>query len=169
MGNLQPKIYVACLASYNNGILYGKWIDASQPVDDIRNEINKMLADSPMVGAEEWAIHDYEDFGSIDLSESEDLDTMSEIVAFIREHGDAGTEILNYHGNDLESAKRSMEEYCGAYDSEEDFARGLMEDCYEIPDYLENYINYESFARDLFVNDYLSLEKDYKIHVFRTI
>jgi hypothetical protein len=32
MSNEAPKIYVACLASYNNGILHGKWIDAVQLV-----------------------------------------------------------------------------------------------------------------------------------------
>ena len=29
-----PKIYVACLASYNAGILHGRWIDADQDADD---------------------------------------------------------------------------------------------------------------------------------------
>ena len=26
----QPRIYVACLAAYNNGYLHGAWIDADQ-------------------------------------------------------------------------------------------------------------------------------------------
>ncbi len=26
----QPRIYVACLAAYNNGHLHGAWIDAAQ-------------------------------------------------------------------------------------------------------------------------------------------
>ncbi|WP_447531297.1 antirestriction protein ArdA, partial [Legionella pneumophila] len=25
-----PQIYVACLAAYNNGIVHGEWIDATQ-------------------------------------------------------------------------------------------------------------------------------------------
>lgn len=57
-----PRIYVACLAAYNNGILYGKWIDADQDADSIRLEIQIMLAGSPVPRAEEWAIHDYEGF-----------------------------------------------------------------------------------------------------------
>jgi len=35
----EPKIYVACLAAYNNGILHGRWIDANQDADTIRDEI----------------------------------------------------------------------------------------------------------------------------------
>lgn len=41
-----PRIYVACLASYNNGTLHGKWIDAAQDADDIQTEIRAMLRES---------------------------------------------------------------------------------------------------------------------------
>ena len=34
----QPRIYVACLAAYNNGCLHGRWIDATTP-DEIRREV----------------------------------------------------------------------------------------------------------------------------------
>jgi antirestriction protein len=37
------RIYVACLASYNNGVLHGKWIDATSCADDMQAEINEML------------------------------------------------------------------------------------------------------------------------------
>jgi len=33
--NLTPQIYVACLASYNNGFLHGQWIDATQSEEEI--------------------------------------------------------------------------------------------------------------------------------------
>lgn len=41
------RIYVACLASYNNGVLHGKWIDASSDVDEMQAEIDKVLLTSP--------------------------------------------------------------------------------------------------------------------------
>lgn len=53
--NYEPQIYIACLASYNNGILYGKWIDANQDVSALEGEIQEILAESPMPDAEEWA------------------------------------------------------------------------------------------------------------------
>ena len=34
-GMSTPRIYVACLAAYNNGRLHGRWIDADQSVEDI--------------------------------------------------------------------------------------------------------------------------------------
>lgn len=41
-----PRIYVACLASYNAGELHGVWIDADQDPDDVWNEIRSMLRSS---------------------------------------------------------------------------------------------------------------------------
>lgn len=41
------KLYVACLASYNNGRLHGAWIDASSDVDEMQEEIAAMLRGSP--------------------------------------------------------------------------------------------------------------------------
>ena len=40
------KLYVACLASYNNGVLHGKWIDASSYVEDMQEQINQVLMSS---------------------------------------------------------------------------------------------------------------------------
>lgn len=42
-----PRIYVACLASYNNGRLYGEWIDVPSDVDELREEIARILRGSP--------------------------------------------------------------------------------------------------------------------------
>jgi len=42
-----PRIYVACLASYNNGVLHGAWIDAVQDADALQAEVATMLRASP--------------------------------------------------------------------------------------------------------------------------
>ncbi|WP_355586170.1 antirestriction protein ArdA [Xanthomonas cannabis] len=43
-----PRIYVACLASYNAGVLHGRWIDLGFLVyDDVSAEIAEMLRQSP--------------------------------------------------------------------------------------------------------------------------
>ena len=59
------RIYVADLAAYNNGILHGVWIDATQDIDDIQEQINDMLASSPEEDAEEYAIRDDEGFAGV--------------------------------------------------------------------------------------------------------
>jgi len=57
------RIYVADLAAYNNGRLHGVWINACLDPEDIQEQVNKMLAESPEPDAEEYAIHDFEGFG----------------------------------------------------------------------------------------------------------
>lgn len=43
----ERRIYVACLASYNAGRLYGRWINADQDAASIRAEIAALLKGSP--------------------------------------------------------------------------------------------------------------------------
>lgn len=40
------RFYAACLASYNSGVLHGRWIDASSDVDEMQEEISAMLRES---------------------------------------------------------------------------------------------------------------------------
>jgi antirestriction protein len=73
-----PRIYAACLASYNSGRLYGAWIDCEgKSGDDIRADISRMLKGSPEPSAEEWAIHDHEGFAGLITSEWPDLDDVA--------------------------------------------------------------------------------------------
>lgn len=41
----EPRIYVACLASYNNGVLHGRWIDLDDR-EEVEAEIAEMLRES---------------------------------------------------------------------------------------------------------------------------
>jgi antirestriction protein len=107
--SLSPKIYVACLAAYNNGYLHGAWIDVSNSTkEDIETKIYSMLAQSPCPQAEEWAIHDYEDFGGIRLSEYSGTDDVLDAVAFIDEHGELGAEVAAYF-DDMRSGPDSCQ------------------------------------------------------------
>lgn len=47
------RIYVACLASYNNGRLYGRWIDVDgKDADELREDVAEMLRGSPCPNVE---------------------------------------------------------------------------------------------------------------------
>jgi len=162
------KIYVACLSAYNNGHLHGEWIDASNDVEEMQEAINAMMKKSPMPDAEEWAIHDFEGFGSLNLSEYTGLDRIAEYADFHDEHGDLGMELLA-HFNDIGDAREAIENfYQGEFKDEVDFAYYYTHElnCREIPDYLTHYVDYAAMARDLFINDYYTIELDHKIHVF---
>lgn len=167
MSDLEPKIYVACLAAYNDGQLHGCWIDADQPEETLYQDVQAMLAESPVAGAEEWVIQDYEGFGGYSLSEYTGLDQVAEIAAFIREHQELGVAVLNYTGGDLEQSQVMIDEqYHGLYDTEEDFTESFFEETHEIPKYLVNYIDYEKMSRDWFISDFMSLDIRHQVAVF---
>lgn len=162
-----PQIYIACLASYNNGILFGKWIDATQDESDIVAEIQDILANSPIEGAEEWAVHDFEGFGGIRIEEYSSINTIVEYVSFITQHGELGKALLaEYAMDDAETMLNDY--YQGCFDSEVDFAWQLFDECYahQIPDNLICYFDCEAFARALFIGDYYSVDVDGQTHVF---
>lgn len=164
-----PSIYIACLASYNNGILFGTWIDATQDTDAVEEEIKEMLSQSPTPHAEEWAIHDYDGFGSYQLHEYGSIASVCEIATFIIEHGELGIEMVDNFNGDLGQAREALEDqYHGTYDSELEFATQLFDECYgaDIPASIQYYIDYDSFCRDLFMSDYYSITIGGAAHIF---
>ncbi len=161
------RIYVACLAAYNNGMLHGRWINANQDAWAIWEEVSAMLKDSPIEGAEEWAIHDYEGFEGVTISEWEGLERVSEIAAFIAEHGALGGKLIAYFG-DLGDAQNAIgDQYAGEYSSTADFVQEMTEQGTEIPDSLKYYIDWQAMARDWEINDILTIETGFEnIHIF---
>ena len=163
------RIYVADLAAYNNGRLHGVWIDATLDPDDIQEQINKMLANSPEGFAEEYAIHDYEGFDGYGLGEYEGIETVHEIACFIEEYPALAGELLSHFGGDLEDARKAVEDnYSGCYKSLADYAEELTEGTTEIPERLRYYIDYERMGRDMELGgDIYTIETAYdEIHVF---
>jgi len=170
-----PRIYVASLADYNAGRLHGRWIDATQDIDTIRGQITAMLAESREPIAEEWAIHDYENFADLSLSEFEDLEKVAGAARLIVEHGPMFAGLLNHFGalDGLEEARQYMRDgYRGAYDNLAEYAEALVDDCYadvvkNLPDFIRYRIDYKGIADDLEMGgDIFTIEDAGKIHVF---
>lgn len=171
---MNTRIYVACLASYNAGKLYGNWIDTNQSPEEIQAEIVAMLAASPEHGAEEWAVHDYEGFGEISLSEWPDISRVSKIASLIEDHGDAFS--LWYNTQDAEQFETDeleetfLEQRQGAHDSKEAFADHLLEstgELQEMPELARRYFDFEAFARDLELSgDYSFVRANGQIYAF---
>lgn len=147
--NLQPRIYVACLAAYNSGYLHGAWIDAAQEPWTIYDEVKAMLTASPVAGAEEWAIHDYEGFGEIRIEEYTGFDRVSALAMFIEEHGETGAALLDHCNGDLDEAQEAMaDRYLGEHASLADYVQELTEGSTAIPQPLCFYVDWQAMARD---------------------
>jgi len=165
-----PRVYVACLASYNAGELHGEWIDATD-ADEMHEAIAEMLKESPTPSAEEWAIHDYEGFGPIKIGEYEAIEDVAELAALIEEHGEAYAAYADNVGVDHATEAGFQEAYSGEWDSEKAYAENLFDElyAYDVPEHLRRYIDYEAFARDLFMGDCYSIESDSGVYVFQNI
>lgn len=164
---LEPQIWVGCLTSYNNGELHGEWIDANQSPDDILEQIKtEVIETSKYKDAEEWDIFDYDDLpGDI-----HDLDEISEMSSIIAAHGELAYQVLDHFCGDIEHAETMLnEEYVGEFRSELEFAEEYFNDIHmpEIPESMSYYIDYDKFARDLFMSDFISIEFNGELHVFR--
>lgn len=169
--NNTPRIYVASLAAYNSGYLHGEWIDATQDVKLIEKEIQEILDSSPVWG-EEWAIHDYDEFGYAGnfLGEYPQLEDVVKVAKFIGEAGvDIASKLINYYG-DIDTTIRIFEEnYTGCYKSLRDFAQEVsLDSSKEIPKWLEDYINWERMGKDWELNgEILTIETGFEeLHVF---
>jgi antirestriction protein len=166
-----PRIYVACLSSYNAGELHGVWVDAVD-ADAIQTAVDAMLAKSKHEPHEEWAIHDFEGFKGATLTEFHDFGDVAEIGACIKEHGEVFAQLLEHHGMDVDRALEVMkEDYHGAWDSLEEYAESYMDDTgmlQGLPENLRCYFDYEKFARDMELGgDVFTVEtSDGKTHVF---
>lgn len=150
-----PRIYVACLASYNAGRLHGEWIDATQDVEEIREKIQAMLEQSPEPGAEEYAIHDFENFEPLEFHEYESLEHVARAAVLILAHRDLAALVIDYYGglDHLDEAEEALTQHLvGSFDDREDWAHQLLDDTGalgKVPEKLRHYIDMKRYARDL--------------------
>lgn len=184
------QLYAACLASYNSGILYGKWIDASADADEMRDQIATMLRDSPcpnvtvtcpdcegeggteefgrcdtcknagtVPSAEEWAIHDYDDFPNMgEYPSLDDVAAMAELIeAAENDHGinadDLKSISANWHGK-IDDISNALDNFAGIYDTLRDYADNLADELMDQEETPANstarrYFDYEAHARDI--------------------
>lgn len=164
-----PSIYAACLAAYNSGYLHGAWIDAGQDEEAIRAEIAAILKRSPIAGAEEYAIHDYEGFESLRISEYEGISSVVRKAVFIAEHGALGAAVAEHFGGDLDEAEKALtEHYFGEYLDLADFIEESTANAIDVPRELAGYIDWEAMARDAEMSgDVFTIETAHdEVHVF---
>jgi antirestriction protein len=178
----EPRVYAASLTDYVNGRLHGEWIDISPNVEDMQAQISAMLAASPTTAktgepAEEWAIHDFEGFGSHRIHEHDSLETLAAMATASEELGEDFEAYLIWldHAGMEPSDARCLEQFQDAYQGEwetlERYADNLIEETWASEleraglEHIAPYIDTELFARDLGFDGYF--ERDG--HVFAPV
>ena len=157
-GSDSPALYCGTYGKYNSGNLRGMWVDLST-FDDYEDFVNFCYA---IHADEEDPELMYQDFANIPDSlyrESMGEEGFNKILKYCELCDDYSVSAVDdflewFSPEDLDEMHDS---YAGVYDSEEDFARETVNDCYDIENMMGNladYFDYEAFARDLFINDY---------------
>jgi antirestriction protein len=169
-----PKIYVACLSSYNNGILFGEWIECDLGAESIQESIKEMLSKSPMKDAEEWAIHDVDNFYGINISEFENIEKVAQIAEML-ENTDYESkliaEVYQHLSIEPEDVLPWMEDnYYGKYESLADFAEEWLDNSGQLNGTLKEfqyYFDFDLFAKEVLMNDFFEIDLGYREkHIF---
>lgn len=146
----EPSVYVGTYGKYNDGSLCGLWIDLSS-FDDYDEFINFCKAIHADEEDPELMAQDFECFprqwyneGFID---EDDFNHILEYSQMCDKHGqEAADDYMEFH-DELDNFE---EAYCGEWDSEEDFARHIVDECYDLESEmgdLARYFDYEAFGR----------------------
>ena len=151
----EPAVYVGTYAKYNDGNLFGQWIDVSSfyDYDEFMDYLHRLHADE---ADPEFMVQDYENFPRSLYSETcvceEDWFDKIKMIAE-SDQKEAIEAYIDYYGDFNE---RDFEDrYEGAWDSKEDFAEYLVDEIgMENIQNKDYYFDYEKFARDLFLSDY---------------
>jgi antirestriction protein len=171
----QPKIFVACLDSYHNGKVYGLWINATQEIEAIKQQISIMLSGSHYLEPDAYpaprmyAIHAQEGFYNLQLDVHANIEDMRAQALFIAKHGELGAKLIAHYEGTLEAAEEVINQrYQGEYKNPLEYATQLFNKLYlnTIPEHIQFCIDYEAFKKTIFHHYFFSIELSGKTHVF---
>lgn len=158
----EAAIYVGTYKKYNEGSLFGKWLKLSDYVD-----LKEFFEACRLLHSDEedpeFMFQDYENIPEELIGECWICDTLFEVIEALQELDDVQDPFLvwchymshNLANDDFENLKELFyEEYQGAFNDEEEFAKQLIEQCYDLTDFMKCYFDYKAFAKDLFCSDY---------------
>ena len=167
----EARVYVGTYAKYAGGSIEGAWLNISDydSLEDFLEACRELHEDEDQP---EFMFQDWENIPSELISECGIDGAIFEVQDELYEYEEAPfLAWAEYNGWDIKKdPERAVDtfrdQYCGEWDSETSYAEQLFDELYlhDIPSYARSYINYEAFARDLFMYDYDHIEG----YVFRT-
>lgn len=149
-----PMVYVGTYRKYNEGSIYGKWISLSACGDydtfyEVCREIHKDEDDPELM------FQDFQGFPSSMYSECFGRETFEKIMDWydhFTEKGEAFEVWFNLFND--EDFDKFDDDFLGKYESLEEYAEQLVDECYDLPEFAKTYFDYGKFARDLSYDSY---------------
>ena len=158
------SVYIANLEEYVKGNLVGGWVSLPIKANDWKDFLKTIG------NPEELAIHDYENnlgLYGLKIGEYMSIKELNELGERIENIDTCNVDALNA----LYEALGDFEETLDCLESDnyvfyenmtlEEVAQEYIEECYDIPAGLENYIDYKAFARDMRYDNFY--ETDYGV------
>lgn len=153
-----PALYCGTYGKYNSGNFSGMWLNVST-FDDYEDFVNFCLAIHADEEDPEIMFQDGENIPDSLCCESMGEKEFNQIAEYCELCDDYGVSAVDdflewYSPEDLDNMHDA---YVGVYDSREDFAREIVNGCYDLEKMMGNlsyYFDYEALARDLFLGDY---------------
>jgi len=167
--------------AYNNGELHGDWVDAAVESEELVRSAQEILSRSPEPDAEEWAIFDFDEFGSYRVEQYDPLEHVARIARGIKEHGHAFAAWAELHDGDEAMLAGFEDAFLGEYESLEAWGREVLDELNlvgflrmgAIPEAIRPYlhIDYEGWARDAELGGDVYIERvpGGGIYVFSTL
>jgi antirestriction protein len=166
------QFYIGTYKKYNNGDISGAWFDLADyaDFDDFMDAVKAAHGDE---SDPELMVQDCDDAPSdLSIYFKERIPTKHEFEALQKAIEDDNLEAFGHYvgwiGGPVDSdLYASFEDaYCGEHKSERDFAESEVEALGyldQMPENLRFYFDYEKYASDIFINDYVYCDG----HVFR--
>lgn len=151
---MDVRVWVGCLAHYNNGDLIGEWVDAADADDWVCPRANP---DDVYINCEEYWVMDHEVPGVSGEMSPSDAGLWADVFSRVEEYEeDAFVAWLKLEGRDVRSI--NVDEFRGAYagehDSDEAFAQDMADEFVESETrgWPFNCIDWERAARELMMD-----------------
>jgi antirestriction protein len=143
------KIYVGTYHKYNNGSIKGDWLDLEDYAsnDDFYEACRELHNDEP---DPELMFQDWEDIPASFITEC----SLDERVWDWLELDEDDRQTVSLYLDEIDrqsTVEEALDCYDGEHDTEEDWARDFWASTgmsSQLPEYAQNYIDYESYARD---------------------
>ena len=149
-------VYVGTYKKYNEGSLYGMWIDL-EAVSDAEEFFKVCRALHSDEADPEFMFQDFQGFPDELYHESMNTEDIERILKYVALDDDERKMLEDYYecyGGNFEDDEldRAKERCVGCYDSFQDYADQCADEelaCMNAPEFCTRYFDYEAYARDL--------------------
>ncbi|MEU8133257.1 antirestriction protein ArdA [Streptodolium elevatio] len=174
---LDPQVWIGCVACYNNGRLVGEWYSADSAEDVTIEEIHAEHFGAPksreLAEHEELWCFNSEGFGGLLEGETSPsgAQAIAELIGRVEDEGKSPLALAAFKGHsgyeidDPDLIEEFMDAYMGEHASEKEFAIE-QSGAGDLSEWPWDYIDWDSYTNDLFINAYWSAEAPEGVFVF---